>query len=59
MNNVCYVTLYYDIGRDKWSGFTRTFEKYLKEFQPFIDLFKKDKCGNDSMIVFIDEKHHV
>ena len=34
--NICYVTSYYDIGRDSWDGFTRTFDEYLRDFEPFI-----------------------
>ena len=55
--NICYVTSYYDIGRDSWDGFTRTFDEYLRDFEPFITLFNKDKCGDDMLIVFIDDKH--
>ena len=54
--NICYVTSYYDIGRDSWDGFTRTFDEYLRDFEPFITLFNKDKCGDDMLIVFIDDK---
>lgn len=54
----CYITAYYDIGRDKWNNkFSRTFENYISSFEPFIDLFNSDKCQEDEMIVFIDEKH--
>ena len=41
--NICYITMYYDIGRDKWKSFKRTFEEYLEGFLPFIELFRKEK----------------
>jgi hypothetical protein len=50
--------MYYDIGRDKWKTFKRTFEEYLEGFLPFIELFNKDNCDNDAMIVFIHEKFY-
>jgi hypothetical protein len=59
MNNkpLCYVTMFFDIGRDKWKNvFTRSFEQYLKEFEPFIPLFNKKTCKNDLLVVFIDKK---
>ena len=55
----CYITSYYDIGRDKWNNkFARSFEDYIHYFEPFIDLFNSDDCREDEMIVFIDEKYH-
>lgn len=55
----CYITAYYDIGRDKWNNkFARTFENYISSFEPFIDLFHSDKCQDDEMIVFIDAKYY-
>lgn len=59
MNNksLCYVTMFFDIGRDKWKNvFTRTFTQYLKEFEPFIPLFNKKTCKDDLLVVFIDKK---
>ena len=54
----CYVTSYYDIGRQNWDTiFSRTFDKYLDGFKPFIKLFDKNICDDDEMIVFIDEKY--
>jgi len=54
---ICYITVYYDIGRNEWKGnFKRSFQDYLSRFKPFIELFKNDK--DDEMIVFIDEKHY-
>jgi hypothetical protein len=49
--------MFFDIGRDKWKNvFTRSFEQYLKEFEPFIPLFNKKTCKNDLLVVFIDKK---
>ena len=54
---LCYVTMFFDIGRDKWKNiFTRTFDQYLKEFEPFIPLFNKKTCKDDLLVVFIDKK---
>jgi len=55
---ICYVTAYYDIGRDKWSAFSRSFNDYLEHFMPYIKLFNKSKCNDDEMFVFIDERHY-
>jgi hypothetical protein len=54
--NICYVTAYYDIGRSSWGNFTRTFDDYLKSFEPYINLFKTDKSDGDILVVFIDKK---
>ena len=54
----CYITSYYDINREKWTNkFQRNFDDYLKTFEPFINLFNKEYCGDDEMIVFIDIKY--
>jgi hypothetical protein len=56
-NGICYVSLYYDIGRNNWGGkFQRSFDDYLIYFEPFIKLFNKDTCEDDTMVVFIDKK---
>jgi hypothetical protein len=54
--NTCYVSLYYDINRNNWTTFRRSFDDYLRHFEPFINLFDKDKCGDDIMVIFIDKK---
>lgn len=55
----CYITSYYDINREKWTNnFKRSFDDYLKTFEPFISLFNTDYCFDDEMIVFIDSKHY-
>jgi hypothetical protein len=53
-----YITLYYDIGRKNWSTFARTFEEYFEHFKPFLNLFNKQTCNKDEMIVFIDEQFY-
>ena len=51
----CYITSYYDINREKWTNnFKRSFDDYLKTFEPFISLFNTEYCGDDEMIVLID-----
>ena len=55
-SGVCYVTMYFDIGRSNWkNNFVRSFDQYLNDFQPFINLFETDKCEDDIMLVFIDK----
>ena len=54
----CYITAYYDINRDNWPYFHRTFESYLKGFKPFIKLFNNIVCKDDEMIVYIDSRHY-
>jgi hypothetical protein len=58
MTTCCYVSAFYDIERQNWTTFSRTFSTYLERFTPFIHLFSKitEECNN--MIVFIDEKHY-
>jgi len=55
--SICYVTMFLDIGRADWKNvFTRTFNQYLKDFEPFIPLFNKKTCNDDLLFVFIDKK---
>jgi len=58
MNSLCYVTTFYDIGRDDWTSFRRTFDTYLKDFSPFVPLMAKADPTKHRMIVFIDKKHY-
>ena len=52
--SLCYVTMFLDIGRADWKNvFKRTFEEYLKYFEPFIPLFNKKTCNNDLYYVNI------
>ena len=53
----CYISAFYDLGRENWNSFSRSFETYKIRFLPFIDLFSK--TDNDNMILFIDEKHYI
>lgn len=55
---ICYVTAYYDIGRESWPYFSRTFDDYLAHFKPYIKLFDKSISDNDEMFVFIDERYY-
>lgn len=49
--------MFYDIDRSAWETFSRSFETYFDRFKPFIPLFDKNSCGQNHLIVFIDEKH--
>ena len=56
--SICYVTMFLDIGRAEWKNvFTRTFEQYLKDFEPFIPLFNKNICNDNLLFVFIDKSN--
>jgi hypothetical protein len=56
-NSICYVTMFLDIGRANWKNvFNRTFDQYLKDFEPYIPLFNKKNCKGDLLLVFIDKK---
>ena len=55
--DICYVSAYFDIDRKSWNHFGRTFEEYLVTFEPFFDLFNKNICENDLMVLFIDKKY--
>ena len=52
----CYVTSYFDIGRSRWSKFSRTFDDYLEYFKPFLTLFDKS-VTKDQLLVFIDDRY--
>jgi len=54
---VCYVSLFYDLNRDKWKKFSRSFDDYLTHFKPFIDLFNKEQKDEYEMVLFLDKKH--
>ena len=54
---VCYVAAFYDMKREEWTRFSRTFDDYLKTFQPIIDLFGIDD-DQFEMIVYIDTIHY-
>lgn len=57
--SITYVTAFYDMGRDKWKKFPRTFDEYLNGFRPFIKMFSQsiEEIGMYQMVVFIDKKH--
>jgi hypothetical protein len=57
INNICYVTAFYDIGRDNWENFNRSVDTYFNNFKPFINLFDTTICENDEMICFIDDRY--
>ncbi len=57
---ICYVTAFLDINRDKWENFSRSFDKYLESFIPYIDLFNiklEDIKLEDILVVYIDKKY--
>lgn len=58
MNQNCiyYATCFYDIGRSDWKNFSRTFDEYLTEFEPLLELFSKENEDKHKLFVFLDEK---
>lgn len=55
MKKICYVSAFLDIGRKNWTSFARSFDQYLNDFLPYIDMFKNNPDTCHEMIVFIDE----
>lgn len=64
--NICYITCFYDIGRDKWNNkFKRDFNTYIESFEIYLKLFSheelnkyskiKDISINYELIVYLDE----
>lgn len=53
-DNICYVSAFLDLEREKWTHFTRTFEEYFISFLPLVDLVSMD--SNCQLVLFIDEK---
>jgi hypothetical protein len=52
----CYVTAFYDIGREKWEQFSRSLDKYMENFIPLLKLFDRATTSRE-LIIFIDERH--
>lgn len=48
--NTTLVTLFYDIGREKWKAFPRSAEQYIESF----DIFLK---YDNKMIIFVDDRY--
>jgi SAM-dependent methyltransferase len=56
-SKLCYVTAFYDIDRDKWATFKRTFDEYFNAFTPLVDMFKNINSTNYELVIYIDKKH--
>lgn len=55
---LCYVTCFLDIGRDHWSHFQRTTNKYFEEFKPLLHLFlNHPDASNHDFVIFLDKAH--
>ncbi len=54
---IIYTTCFYDIGRSDWEEFHRTFEEYLAEFEPFVELFRGEDPKEHKLRVYIDSRH--
>jgi Bacterial protein of unknown function (HtrL_YibB) len=60
-DRVCYVTSYFDIGRENWTYYKRTFINYFKAFCNMVDMFRnfpEESRDNCELIVFIDDKYY-
>lgn len=56
---LCYVTAFWDIGRDNWVDFQRSFDKYFEVFTHMVKMFKNDPENKEyELFVFIDSKHY-
>jgi hypothetical protein len=53
---IYFITCFYDIGRSSWKNFSRTFDDYLKEFEPFKEIFSREESFRYKLYVFMDEK---
>jgi len=51
---LAYTTAFLDIGRTNWSSFSRSSEKYFRDFTPHLDLFNKENPGNYRFAIFVD-----
>jgi len=61
---VCYITAFYDIGRDNWNSFNRKFNEYLECFYIYTYLFSKKELSKNKdelinieyeMILYLDD----
>ncbi len=53
---LCYISSFYDMNRDKWTHFKRSFNDYLLDFKPFINIFTSP-TNQYEMVLFLDKKH--
>lgn len=53
---ICYVSGFLDLKREKWSHFSRSFDKYFAAFKLLADLFKTK--SESCLVVFIDKIHY-
>jgi len=62
MSKLCYVTSFFDIGREGWIHYRRTFDNYFRAFCNMIRMFEKFKLGQFKnyceLIVFIDKRYY-
>lgn len=52
INNIVYVTAFFDIGREKWKNLSRTVDYYFNSFKNFLTNVK-----NKNIIAFIDDRY--
>lgn len=50
MNDTTLVTLFYDIGREKWKAFPRSVKKYIDAFDIFLQY-------DNEMVIFVDSRY--
>ena len=57
-DKLCYVTAYLNIGRDSWSEFGRSFEKYFEAFTRLVNMFNRieDKIKDNLKCVICNKK---
>ena len=58
-SKICYVTAFLDLDRKNWKSYSRSWEKYLNDFMPYLYLFENNDTTNYEMIIYIDEKFYL
>lgn len=51
---ICYVSAFYDLNRENWSNFKRSYQEYVNGFLPMIKLLERDK--QSEAVIFLDQK---
>lgn len=51
---ICYVSAFYNLNRENWGNFKRSYQEYVAGFLPMIDLIKRD--GQSEAVIFLDTR---
>jgi hypothetical protein len=58
MNDICYVTTFFDLDRENWVKYERSIDHYFDSFATTIALLRKEPMGAH-LVVYIDRKHRL